>query len=257
MENESLEVKTTEIKSAKQKLTPVLSLLESSISIWWKNIKKFVGIYVWAIYYALIPLFVIFLIIMLADRVNFNWEDKFFSIYVVAMVLACFLVFLYFAIRSYIGMFLLVKKDYQGNTKEIFKETKKYFWSYLWLSVLTTIFILLWTCLLIIPGIIFSVFYSFAVYAFFFEDLKGMKAIKRSVSLVKNYWWLVAGRFIVIGIVLWVFMMIISIPLYLADKNSLFSSIWASAIQVINFLIVPIALLFSYQIYKDLVKIKS
>ena len=158
---------------------------------------------------------------------------------------------------SYIAMFLLVKNNYVGSEKEIYQSSKKLFWPYIGLTLLTTLFILLWTCLLIIPGIIFSILYSFAVYVLFFEDKKGMAAIKRSVQLVKHYWWAVFGRFCLFGLVIWLFMLIISIPVGLTPENTLMFSIWNAIVQVINMLIGPIALLFSYRIYQDLVKIKK
>jgi hypothetical protein len=250
----SIEAKTEKI--AKPKLTPIYDMLEGAIKIWWKNLLKFLKVYLWGALYAFIPVAVIIVLSLVAVKF-FETNNSLIIIPLFILIIACVVVSLYFIIRAYIGMFLLVKKDYTGDELEIFKETKKYFWSYLWLSVLTTIFVLLWALLLIIPGIIFSVFYSFAVYAFFFEDLKGMAAVKRSVSLVKNYWWAVFGRFIVIAIVLWIFTVIISIPLYFTDDKSIFFSFWNSIIQIINFLIGPISLLYFYQIYKDLVIIKK
>ena len=243
-------------KIIRPKLTPVYDLFESSIKIWWENLGKFIKVYLWGILFALIPLVIGGALGYLMIKVS--WFNNSLAVIPLALLIfCCFVLALYFIIRAYIGVFLLVKKDYVGNELEIFKETKKYFWSYIWLGVLTTIFVLLWTLLLIIPGIIFSVFYSFAVYAFFFEGLKGMAAIRRSVSLVKNYWWAVFGRFIVIAIALWIFTIIISIPVYFTDNKSIFFSFWNSIIQIINFLIGPISLIYFYQIYKDLVIIKK
>ena len=256
MENENLEVKIAETKDVKQKLTPVLDLLESSISIWWKNFKKFLEIYVWAIYYALIPLVIIFASTIAMALLGQNISSWLEVVLFVLMLVSAFAI-LYFSIRAYAGMFLLVKKNYQGEAKEIFKETSELAWPYIVLSVLTAILIILWLLLLIIPGIIFSVYYSFAVYAFFFEDKRGMDAIKRSKELVKGYWWAVFGRVIFFALIIWVFSLIISIPLLLSQENSIFYSLWDVLVQIINALIGPITLLFSYQIYKDLVKIKS
>jgi len=164
---------------------------------------------------------------------------------------------IYFTVRAYIGIFLVVKHDYQGHEKDIFKETKKWFWPYLGLTLLTSVFVLLWTCLLIIPGIIFSIFYSLAAYVLFFEDKRGMAAIRRSVQLIKKYWWAVFGRFLLLGLVMWVFTVLLSIPLVMTVENSFFFHFWNVVVQVINMLIGPIALLFSYQIYQELVKIKK
>jgi hypothetical protein len=240
----------------KPKLTPVFTLFETALKIWWKSLKKIIGIYFWGILFALIPLVIVFvfygLTTWLGTNVTLGFKISAAVISAVGVLLA-----LYFSIRAYLGVFLLVKKNYQGNELEIFKETKKIFWPYLGLTILTTIFVLLWTLLLIIPGIIYSIFYSFAVYAFFFEDKRGMAAIRRSISLVNNYWWPVFGRFIVASLIVWIFTVLISIPLSFAPEHSIFVGIWSAVIQVISFLIGPIILIFSYQIYQDLVKIKK
>lgn len=248
-------------KIIREKLTPIYDLLESSIKIWWKNLLKFSKVYLWGLLYTLIPLALAGLLFVLSiiidSSTSANISIKFFSLIIDTITIICFLVAIYFIIRSYIGIFLLVKNNYEGDELQIFKESKKYFWSYVWLSILTGVLILLWTLCLIIPGIIFSIFYSFAIYAFFFEDLKGMKAVKRSVNLVKNYWWSITGRFVVMGIVLYIFMLIISIPVYLVADKSFFFYFWSSIVQIISFLIGPISLLYFYQIYQDLVKIKK
>lgn len=167
------------------------------------------------------------------------------------------IVAIYFYIRTYMALFLLVKEGYRGKELDIFRSTYRQFWPYLGLVLLTTVFVLLWSLLLIIPGIIFSILYSLVVYVYFFEGKRGMKAIKRSVRLVKGYWWPVFGRFLFLGIILWLFTVIISTPMYVAAKDSVFYVLWNAIVQIISFLIGPISLLFTYYIYKDLVKIKK
>lgn len=255
----SLEQKKIEAKKekiTKPKLSSVYDLLEGAIKIWWKNLVKFIKVYLWGLLYSLMPAVLGIIIVVIMAKSNVN-NNLLIAIPLILFFFCCVFATIYFIIRSYISFFLLVKKNYEGNELEIFKETKKYFWPYFWLSVLTSVLILLWALLLIIPGIIYSVFYSFAVYVFFFEGLRGMKAIKRSISLVKNYWWEVLGRFAVIGIVLYVVMMIVSIPLYMTDQNSLFYEIWTGVTQVFSFIIAPVSMLYFYQIYKDLVVIKK
>lgn len=255
IEEKSIEVETKTEKIVKQKITPVYDLLESAINIWWKNLLKFVKVYLWGALFTLIPVVIMFLLILS------TYSSLASSLFVLVPILilsgVCFLAVIYLLFCTYIGTFLLVKNNYQGNELEIFKETRKYFWDYFWLSILTAILIILWTLLLIIPGIIFSVFYSFAVYVFFFENIKGMAAIRKSLNLVKGYWWPVFGRFIVIGIALWIFTVIISIPLYFTNDKSYFYSFWSFIIQIINFLVGPISLLYFYQIYQDLSRIKK
>jgi len=45
------------------------------------------------------------------------------------------------------------------------------------------------TVMLIVPGIIFSIWYTFTYYAVIFEEKKGMEALKSSKQLVSGRWW--------------------------------------------------------------------
>ena len=243
-------------KNKKQKLTPSLIILEGAIKEWWKNLAKFVMVYLQGVLYALIPMAIILVFAILNAKFG-DGVSVIFSAASAIVVVISILAIIYFLIRAYMGIFLLVKKNYAGEPKAIFKETERLFWPYFGLSVLTMIFVLLWTLLLIIPGIIFSIFYGFAAYVFFFEGQKGMAAIRRSVQLVKGYWWPVFGRFLVIGLATWAVTMVFSCPMYFVSEDSAFFAVWNGLMQVVSFLIGPAVLLFTYTIYKDLVKIKD
>lgn len=242
--------------TAKPKLMPILDNLESSAKIWFKNLKKIVLIYLWGLLFAAVPVAII-LLLGLVLNISDNRTSLGLVIAFMIISIAGFLVAIYFSIRAYMSIFLLVKKNYEGKELEIYKETKDLFWPYLSLTFLTTIFIILWTLLLIIPGIIYSIFYSLAVYVFFFEGEKGMAAVRRSISLVQNYWWEVFGRYLFIGLVFWLVGVVIAAPMSFVTEDSFFFQFWGGVVQAINFLLGPIVLLFSYQIYQDLVKIKK
>jgi hypothetical protein len=242
----------------KEKLTPSLDNLENSIKLWWKNIRIIIDIYLWGVAYASIPFIVMMVLLGIFSKAGSTMLlDTTLKIGMIALISVAILFLIYFITRAYLGNFLLVKNNYQGKGREIFKETKKYFWPYIWLTILNTILILLWAMLLIIPGIVFSVFYSLAVYVFFFEDKRGLDAIKRSYQLVRGYFWPVFGRACLIGFVIWLVLMIFSIPADFVPEETPFSTIWDILIQVVSFLIGPITLIFSLSVYKDLVRIKK
>lgn len=243
-------------KEKKIKLAPVFDRFEVALKTWWKNLKKIIGIYLWGLLYALIPMVIVGILL----GINYFLGESLglgFRIATVIIAALGFLASMYFFIRAYIGIFLLVKKDFSGTEKKIFSETKEYFWPYVGLVLMTVVFVILWTLLLIIPGIIYSVLYSFACYALFFEDKRGMSAIRRSVQLVTGYFWPVLGRFLFIGLIVWIFSWIISIPLSLSDKNSLFYSLWGGLVQVVSSIVGPMVLIYTYNMYQELVKIKK
>lgn len=83
-----------------------------------------------------------------------------------------------------------------GKTAELkpaFKETGKELSSYVWLYVLLTVKILLWTLLFIIPGIVMTIRYSLAGTVFFAEGKRGNAAIKRSLELTEDAWFTTFG----------------------------------------------------------------
>jgi hypothetical protein len=63
-------------------------------------------------------------------------------------------------------------------------------WNYLWLQIIITVKIALWTLLLVIPGIIMSVRYSLAGVVYFDEKkkLRGNAAVKESIRMTRGGW---------------------------------------------------------------------
>jgi len=240
----------------KPKLTPVFKLLKTALKIWWKNLKKFVMIYVWAALLMLIPVAVIALISGLGLWGNLTQSIAYWVILIFFGFWALVAI-IYFLIRAYLSMFLLIKNDFVGKEWDIYQESAKYFWSYLALGFLMTIIIMLCFFALIIPAIIASFFLMFACYAFIFEGRRDIDAIKRSYGLVKNYWWAVFGRVLFLGLVFWVFGLILSSPLSIAPQNGAFAAVWGGVIQAISLLVGPVSLLFTYLMFQDLVKIKK
>lgn len=235
-------------------LTPALDLFEESLKTWWKNLRGIVGIYLQMLYWSSIPLAVIMIFSFLAEKgLGQNLVAR-ISTGTVVFLAVLFLIYLF--IQAYVAIILFIKNGYQGDPKGLFREARVSVWPYLWLELLTTVLLLLWFLLLIIPAIIFSVFYSFAIYAFFFEGKKGMAAIRRSKELVKGYWWPVFWRTLVVGLVFWIFGMIINLPLIFLPEGSLGANIWNFFVQIINLLAGPLSAIYFYGVFKELVAIK-
>jgi len=246
--------KVEEVRPKKEKLNPSMTNLELSIKAWWANLNQFIAIYLRGLVYVLIPVVLSLAFMLIGTLFPSSIALRGVAVF---FMLAALLCAIYFLTRSYIGIVLFMKNGYNGESKKIYEETKPYFWPYLGLTILSTILIILWTLLLIIPGIIFSVLYSLAVYTFIFENKKGMDALKRSKELVKGYFWPVFGRTLLVGLVTSLFMMLLSIPGSFFDEGTIMFSAWNIITQIIAFLISPIAIIFTYDMYKDLVRIKG
>lgn len=243
------------VKDEKKKLTPVIENFESAVSLWRKHLRNFIIVYWQGLKYALIPIIVVVLLDLIGDRQE-NVSGGILFSYALVSIIAYLLAF-YFILRSQISLFLYIKNDYKGEPKQIFEDSKKYFWPYLGLSLLTAVLVLLWTLLLVIPGIIFAILYSLAVYVFFVEEKRGMQALKRSKELISGYFWPVFGRMAFLIFLLLIFTSIISLPSSPFAKESDAFKTWEFVMQILNILISPIILIFFYNVYKDLVKIKG
>lgn len=76
-----------------------------------------------------------------------------------------------------------------AEIKDIVQCFKKKWVDILVVSILIGIFTALWTCLLIVPGIIAALSYSMAIPLIIDQDLKPMDAIKKSKEMMKGYKW--------------------------------------------------------------------
>lgn len=243
------------VNEEKTKLTPVIDNFESAVSLWRKHFKNFILVYWQGLKYALIPIAVVVLMDVIGERADSVSGGALFS-YALVSTLAYLLAF-YFILRSQISLFLYIKYEYKGNPEKLFAESKKCFWPYLGLSLLTAILVLLWALLLIVPGIIYGVLYSLAVYVFFVEDKRGMSALRRSKELVSGYFWPVFGRIVFLMFILLIFTSIIGLPGTPFDKGSDAYKSWELVMQILNVIVSPIIIIFFYNIYKNLVKIKG
>jgi len=100
----------------------------------------------------------------------------------------------------------------KGETVELktaLKETGKELASYIWLYVVVTVKLILWTLLFIVPGFIMAVRYSLAGTVFFAEGKRGNAAVKRSAELTKGAWFTTYSgiqlwNIITLGVMQWV-----------------------------------------------------
>ncbi len=86
-------------------------------------------------------------------------------------------------------------KDARAITwREAFLKTLPLLWPVIYTSILTTIVVIGGAVLMIVPGIIFTVWYLFAVQEILFAGQKGIGAMRGSKQLVTGRWWSVAWR---------------------------------------------------------------
>ncbi len=82
----------------------------------------------------------------------------------------------------------MTAKGKQVTLGESFQAVLKNFPAYLWMYILFTVKVLLWSLLLIVPGIIMFNRYLLAGTVFFAEGKRGNAALQRSAELTKGAW---------------------------------------------------------------------
>lgn len=106
--------------------------------------------------------------------------------------------------------------------------------------------------LLIIPGIIFSVWYSLSIYVMAEENLTGLSALQKSREYIRGYGWAVFGRMLGFGLL---FMLAYFLPIL--GFNAFFAAAKLSKLapiisQIFSLIISPLSLIYPYVIYRQI-----
>ncbi len=137
--------------------------------------------------------------------------------------------------------------------KKVLTESKALFLPYLLTSILVVIVIMVGFVLFILPGIFLSIALGFYNYALILENKRGWDSAQRSKELVKGYWWAIFGRMFLFGLVIALLAAIFAGIIGVMQSEVLN----AIASAIINIIVTPIAVAYSYLIYKSLQSIKG
>lgn len=101
------------------------------------------------------------------------------------------------------GFFLVARKVNKGEQTEFndFFKGFEFFGPLVIASILTTIFIVIGTILLILPGIFLGVALAFVAPIIIFSGMEFWPAIQTSMSLIKKDWFAFFGFFILLGLI--------------------------------------------------------
>lgn len=146
-------------------------------------------------------------------------------------------------------------KDSRENIgiKEAYRRSWPKILSYWWVSLLASFVTVGGFLLFLIPGILFAVWFSLALFVFISEDVKGMNALLKSREYVRGRWWSIFWRFLFIGIL---FLIVSLVPLLIFSvlKVPYLGEISRFAIGLF---LTPLAMIYSFLIYDHLKKIKG
>jgi hypothetical protein len=119
---------------------------------------------------------------------GFNSKMGVYVILFLALVVAG----IFLGITAFIAVVTIVdnilhKKEV--NLSAIFSDSMNKFWPMVWVFIVKNFLLIFLFLLLIIPGIIFTVYWLFAEYIFVLKGERGMKALDYSKKITKGKWW--------------------------------------------------------------------
>lgn len=120
--------------------------------------------------------------------------------------------------------------------------------SYWWVAFLVGIICVGGTILLIVPGIIFAIWYCFSTWVLVEEDLRGMNALAKSKQYVKGRWGMVFAKLAFIGVVVFIASVLINVIFKIINLDGL--NIVGQAVT--SFVLTPVALIYFYLLFKEL-----
>ncbi len=139
------------------------------------------------------------------------------------------------------------------DVKQAYIDAKPYIWPLFVAGLFSALFTILGFVLLIIPGIIVSVWLSFVYFTTVIENKRGMEALKASKAYVEGYWWAVFGRILLVGLVIGLISAAVGGLAIMIMGDNLGTLVQ----NIISLAATPFVLLFQYDLYKNLRNIKS
>lgn len=139
---------------------------------------------------------------------------------------------------------------------------------FIWVNVLVTLANLGGYLLLLVPGLLLSIYFSLSLYVLFAENRGGLSALVTSWYYVKGYWLSVLWRFLFFGLA---FLFIILVMGFVTAGPTFFSMfkaggavkpevpLWSQIFNLFfnNLFFIPLSVIYSYGIYRALRQIKA
>ncbi|MFA5188001.1 MAG: glycerophosphoryl diester phosphodiesterase membrane domain-containing protein [Patescibacteria group bacterium] len=234
-----------------QQLMPISDLMKKGWDFYTDNFQKFIT----PVIIMIIPYLVYYLALYFGNP----------SILILVLLLTVIML----AVNLWIAIVIIqlinaILKKQAYDLNKIFESSLKKIPSYLLVAILTGLILIGGFVLLIIPGIIFAVWYAFSAYTNILENKKGWEALKSSKELVQGRWGSTFWRLILPALaVYFVVMLVVIILMYLLtgghiDSNSYSQSIMMNIVSSIIFIfLAPLFASFSLILYNNLKETKE
>lgn len=147
-----------------------------------------------------------------------------------------------------------------SSMEELYKYSGKHLWGYLWIAVIATFFTVTAAGFFIIPALIVNIYLALALMAYVIDGRRGMDALVWSAHAVRDNWWKVLGRLILLILTILASMILLKL---IAEPFRIFlnATAWETLfvglnVFLSNLFVVPFASIFSVLLYTELKKTK-
>ncbi len=246
----------------KTALGSVFNILAESINFYKEKLNSILGIMV-------IP-FLANLIIGLAGLRFFpnlsveSWDLDQISISALGLLSILVIINILISIWAQVALIILVKdKEKDISIGEAFSDALDKILSYIWVSVLVFLAVLGGIILLVIPGVIFAVWFSLATYILVVEGLKGREALKKSREYVTGHWGAVFWRILFLGILGILVMLFFTtlvvglLGLWGLETGSISIVTNIANDLLVSLVFIPIGVIYMFLLYSQLRDLKS
>ncbi len=143
----------------------------------------------------------------------------------------------------WIQVAILYAVVFETTVRDALMNSKQFFWKYLLTSLLAGLITAAGFVLLIVPGILFALWYVFANMVVVTEGLSGMAALKQSKTYVKGRIGQIFGRLFVLGVIGFVVQIILTL-IFRGQLGPIASAIF-------SFVFIPFTLSYQYLLFKN------
>lgn len=182
------------------KLLRIGQLFKKTAQVFRERIYVFISIMVIPILISIV-LIILFVFGFSLFNMLFSLSGGSWFMYILGFFLALSVVIIVFLWPTLAILYAVKEREIKIGAKDALKKAWSKIVSLYWVMLLSNIIISVGFLLLIIPGIIFCVWFSLASSVLVAENLKGAKALRRSKELVGKNWWPVFFRLASITII--------------------------------------------------------
>jgi len=214
--------------------TGIGTLFEKTWDIYKRRIGTLIVLYLFTIGLVLIPVVVF---ILLAFLISLAVQGSFEVLIIVGSIIG--------ATAGIIagcwgfGSFICAVADERLSIRDSLEKGGQNIWAFIWLFSLLGYIIPGGFFLFFVPGVLFMVWFAFAVFIFSNEDDRGMNAVLKSKAYVKGHWVDVFAR------------------LFLIWLASIGAGMIPAIGPIVSIMFYPFVMIFVYLIYEDLRAIKG